>query len=80
MKADLIHIPDPKRFEEITVCPHCGEPTEERFSGDEGWTFCSDECGCLEGDRLERKFLCTMCNEIKDDDACDCLSYKAPKG
>ena len=35
--------------EEITVCAICHADTEERSSGDEGWTFCSDGCGCLEG-------------------------------
>ena len=35
--------------EEITVCAACFADTEERSSGDEGWTFCSNGCGCLEG-------------------------------
>lgn len=65
------------QFEEVTVCPHCGALTEERHSGDEGWTFCSDGCGCLEGDNLERKFECSQCGELKNDDSCDCLTPKS---
>lgn len=59
-------------FEEISVCPHCNAPTEERHSGDEGWTFCSDGCGCLEGDRTVYKFICSDCEEICDEEKCDC--------
>ena len=36
----------------ITVCADCGEPTEEKWSGDEGWTVCSG-CGNVEGDTIE---------------------------
>lgn len=61
-----------KDFEEISVCPHCNEPTEERFSGDEGWTFCSGECGCLEGDHVETKYVCPNCEEIVDEPKCNC--------
>lgn len=64
------------QFEEISVCPHCGAQTEERFLGDEGWTFCSDECGCLEGDIIEHKFLCNECGEICDEEKCDCHEVK----
>lgn len=60
------------QFEEISVCPHCHAPTEEKFSGDEGWTFCSDGCGCLEGDRTVHKFLCLNCEEICDEEKCNC--------
>lgn len=63
------------QFEEVSVCPHCGALTEEKFSGDEGWTFCTDGCGCLEGDRIEHKFICKYCEEIKDTEHCEtCIS------
>lgn len=60
-------------FKEVTVCPHCNALTEERFSGDEGWTFCSDECGCLEGDHTLNKFECQKCYSINDDEKCNCI-------
>lgn len=60
------------QFEEVSVCPHCGALTEERFFGDEGWTFCADGCGCLEGDRVEYKFMCLSCEEICDEEKCEC--------
>ena len=31
------------------VCPFCYAEVEEKHMGDEGWTFCSEDCGCLEG-------------------------------
>lgn len=61
-----------RTFEEISVCPHCGEPSEERFSGDEGWAFCSDGCGCIEGDGTLTKFVCSECEEIVDEEKCNC--------
>lgn len=61
-----------KIFEEVSVCPHCGSLTEEKFAGDEGWTFCTDGCGCLEGDRPIHKFLCSECEEICDTENCNC--------
>lgn len=60
------------KFEEVSTCPHCGAMTEERFIGDEGWTFCSEDCGCLEGDRLVTKYLCLTCYELKDSEKCAC--------
>ena len=63
-----------EQFKEISVCPHCGEPTEEKFSGDEGWTFCMGECGCIEGDRTETKFECQKCHELCDEEICNCES------
>lgn len=59
-------------FDEVTVCPHCGVLTEEKFSGDEGWTFCSDLCGCIEGDTLDHKFECPDCHELLDEPKCNC--------
>jgi hypothetical protein len=41
------YIPDK---DSVQVCPQCGAPTEERQVGDEGFTFCSEGCGCLEGE------------------------------
>ncbi len=35
--------------DEITVCGYCGGETEELRAGDEGWTYCTMGCGCLEG-------------------------------
>ncbi len=64
-------------FKEISVCPHCDMPTEERFSGDEGWTFCSDGCGCLEGDGVVYKFECQECYSICDDEKCICKPSQA---
>ena len=61
-----------KQFEEISVCPHCDAPTVEEFAGDEGWTFCSDGCGCLEGDKTVYKFICPDCEEICDEEDCKC--------
>jgi hypothetical protein len=61
-----------KTSEEISVCPHCNAPTEERFIGDEGWTFCTDGCGCLEGDKPMHKFQCSHCMEIQDVEECNC--------
>lgn len=61
-------------FEEVKVCPHCGAESEEQFSGDEGWSFCSDGCGCIEGDRSVYKFRCPSCEELKDTEHCDCKS------
>lgn len=59
-------------FEEISVCPHCNAPTEQRFSGDEGFTFCTDECGCIEGERTVYKFECLNCHGICDEEKCTC--------
>ncbi len=60
-------------FEEVQVCPHCGELAEERrISEDEGLTFCSDECGCIEGDERAVKYECPKCHELKDEPKCDC--------
>lgn len=61
-----------KDFEEISVCPYCDAPTEEKFSGDEGWTFCSDGCGCLEGEHKVYKFECPKCHELRDEPKCNC--------
>lgn len=60
------------QFEEISVCPHCGELAEKRFSGDEGWTFCSGECGCIEFEGSETKYWCKKCEEICDEEQCNC--------
>jgi len=62
------------KFDEVSLCPHCGAQTEEKFSGDEGWTFCSDGCGCLEGDRLDHKFICLNCESICDEEKCNCMT------
>ncbi len=59
-------------FEEISVCPHCLMPTVEKFSGDEGWTFCSEDCGCLEGEKPLYKFECSRCGDLKDTEECNC--------
>lgn len=59
-------------FEEISCCPHCGEPSEERFSGDEGWTFCSGECGCIEFEGSETRYCCSECGDIFDEPICAC--------
>jgi hypothetical protein len=61
-----------EQFEEISVCPHCNEPAEEKFSGDEGWTFCSGECGCIEGEGSVHKFICKKCEQICDEEKCEC--------
>lgn len=59
-------------FEEVKVCPHCGAPSEEKFSGDEGWSFCSDGCGSIEGEKSVYKFECPSCHELKDEPKCNC--------
>ncbi len=42
-----------KEYEEtITVCKSCGEATEEKSIGDEGWTVCPG-CKTIEGDTEE---------------------------
>jgi len=61
-----------EQFEEVSVCPHCNALAEERFSGDEGWTFCTDGCGCIEGEGSVSKFMCNKCEEIKDEEICNC--------
>lgn len=61
-----------KEFEEVKVCPHCGALSEEKFSGDEGWSFCSDGCGCIEGERSVYKFECPDCHELCDEEKCNC--------
>ncbi len=61
-----------EQFEEVQVCPFCGAETEERGLGDEGWTFCSDDCGCLEGEKPVHKFACVKCGNICDEEKCDC--------
>ena len=38
--------------ETIEVCIWCGEPTEEKHLGTEGWTVCPG-CGTVEGDTKE---------------------------
>jgi hypothetical protein len=65
----------PREFEEISVCPYCNAPTEEKFSGDEGWTFCPEGCGCLEGEKSVYKFICPDCEEVCDEDACTCVHF-----
>lgn len=64
----------PKDFEEVTVCPYCEMPTVEKQTDDTGsLTYCSEGCGCLEGeDRLPRKYECPKCHELKDEPKCDC--------
>lgn len=59
-------------FEEVKVCPHCGALSEERFSGDEGWSFCTEECGCIEGDPPVHKFQCSECGNLCDEEKCNC--------
>lgn len=61
-----------KTFNEVQVCPHCNAMAEEKFAGDEGWTFCSDGCGCIEGDVSVFKFECSSCHEICDTENCEC--------
>src|SRR6478736_1725153 len=61
----------PSQFDEVTVCPHCGSLTEEKFIGDEGATFCTDGCGNLEGNGVLHKFQCKKCYEIVDEEKCD---------
>jgi len=57
-------------MDEIRVCNYCGAPTEERFSGDEGWTFCIEGCGCLEGEKPVYRDICD-CSEFVED--CSCM-------
>src|SRR5580765_2101811 len=64
-----------QQFNEISVCPHCNAPTVERYVGTEGWTFCSDECGCLEGERLLHKYECSKCWEVCDAEYCSCEDW-----
>jgi len=59
-------------FEEVKVCPHCGALSEEKFSGDEGWSFCTDECGCIEGSPTVHKFECSDCKDLLDEPKCNC--------
>lgn len=60
-----------KGFDEISVCPHCGAPTRESRTLE--MTFCSDGCGCLEGELgLPRKFACEDCGELCDEEQCKC--------
>lgn len=40
---------DTPDIDTVSCCPYCNALTEERGFGDEGWTFCSEDCGCLEG-------------------------------
>jgi len=72
VEDEIVVIHNPLHFEEISLCPYCEAPTEEKFSGDEGWTFCSDGCGCLEGVDLIHKFICLKCQEICDKEECNC--------
>jgi hypothetical protein len=65
-------------FEEVTVCPHCEEQTIEKFAGDEGATFCSDECGNLEGETLTVKHECQLCYELNDEPKCECPQHNDP--
>lgn len=67
-----------QEFEEVSVCPHCDAPTVERSSGDEGFTFCSEDCGCLEGEKSVYKFICPDCEEVKDEAKCDCKRVLEP--
>ena len=60
------------QFEEVTVCPYCSQPTKEMMLGDEGFTFCSDGCGCLEGEKTVYKLVCKKCDQICDLEKCDC--------
>jgi hypothetical protein len=61
-------------MEEITVCPYCENPTEERSIGDEGFTFCSDGCGCLEGEKAVVKYVCEKCGDLIDFEVCNCAA------
>lgn len=61
-----------KEFEEVSACPHCGNLAEERFSGDEGWTFCTEECGCIEFEGSVTRYCCPDCKELKNEPKCDC--------
>ena len=44
--------------EDVTVCAHCHTPIENKFSGTEGWFYCS-ECEIIEPDTIEA----TICND-----------------
>jgi hypothetical protein len=57
--------------EYIRVCNYCDAPTEEVWSGDEGFTFCSDGCGCMEGEKDVYKLWCPNCEEYVDTE-CNC--------
>ncbi len=60
------------QFEEIQVCPYCGEKTKEVGYPD-ALTYCSNGCGCLEGElELPRKFECQECFEYCDEEKCNC--------
>lgn len=62
-------------FTEVSVCPYCGALAEERgFGGNDGATFCSDGCGCIEGEGSVTKFVCPHCEELCDDEKCDCTT------
>lgn len=69
-----ITVKEPKDFEEIEVCAHCGGELENQgYSTDmdwESWTVCQD-CGTVEG-KTETKYICPECGEIKDTEKCDC--------
>ena len=52
-------------YEEMSVCSGCGFPTEERFSGDEGWSVC-ENCGPVEGN--------TKYRFVNIDDWDDCIT------
>jgi len=62
-----------KTFEEVSVCPYCLMPSEERsFGGNDGATFCSGDCGCIEGEGSINKFECSECGELCDEEKCNC--------
>lgn len=62
------------KFEEISICAHCGEPTNEvTYSCGNGWdgnTICNG-CGMIEPDTVT-KFFCKDCEEICDEETCNC--------
>ncbi len=63
-----------RRFEEIQVCPWCSAPATESQRLE--LSFCSNGCGCIEGEPTVHKFLCLECEEIKDTEECDCQPRK----
>lgn len=76
MTTDIYNSRDPRfhrTSEQVRVCNYCGAPTEEMFSGDEGATFCTDGCGCLEGEKPEYRYECHDCKSLlREDEDCGC--------
>lgn len=66
-----------ENFEKISVCPWCYSLTEEKLIRNERFTFCTDGCGCLEGEKKVYRYICNKCDSVCNEPMCMCHEKKS---